>query len=118
MARKINRLTARAVASITEHGRHADGGNLYLSISPDGGRRWTFMYTCRGKTTELGFGSVRDVPLAKARELATQARALLAEGRNPKETKPTSTSATFGECADRLIEAMQPSWRGRCTAHS
>jgi hypothetical protein len=42
MARKINRLNARAVATIAEHGRHADGGGLYLSISPNGGRRWVF----------------------------------------------------------------------------
>jgi hypothetical protein len=39
VARKINRLNARAVATITIHGRHADGGGLYLSISPNGGRR-------------------------------------------------------------------------------
>jgi hypothetical protein len=43
MARKINRLNARAVATITKHGRHADGGGLYLSISPNGGRRWVFL---------------------------------------------------------------------------
>jgi hypothetical protein len=34
MARKINRLNARAVSTLTKHGRHADGGGLYLSISP------------------------------------------------------------------------------------
>ena len=44
MARKINRLNARAVATITKHGRHADGGGLYLSISPNGGRRWVFLF--------------------------------------------------------------------------
>jgi hypothetical protein len=33
MARKINRLNARAVATINDNGRHADGGGLYLSIS-------------------------------------------------------------------------------------
>ena len=37
MARNINRLNARAVATIMKHGRHADGGGLYLSISPNGG---------------------------------------------------------------------------------
>ena len=31
MARQINRLNARAVATLTENGRHADGGGLYLS---------------------------------------------------------------------------------------
>src|SRR6476660_7359077 len=111
MARKINRLNARAVATINEHGRHGDGGGLYLSISPNGGRRWVFLFRWHGKPTEIGFGSARDVPLARARELAGQARAKLAEGINPKDARKPTVSATFGECADRLIEAMRPSWR-------
>jgi len=111
MARKINRLNARAVATTTKHGRHADGGGLYLSVSPNGGRRWVFLYRWRGKPTEIGFGSARDVSLARARELAGQARAQLAEGLNPKDARKPTEGATFGECADRLIEAMRPSWR-------
>jgi integrase len=111
MARKINRLNARAVATITELGRHADGGGLYLSISPNGGRRWVFLYRWHGKPTEIGFGSARDVTLARARELAGQARAKLAEGINPKDSRKPLGGATFGECADRFIEAMRPSWR-------
>ena len=99
------------MATITEHGRHADGGGLYLSISPNGGRRWVFLYRWHGKPTEIGFGSARDVTLARARELATQARAKLAEGINPKDARKPSEGATFGECADRVIEAMRPSWR-------
>lgn len=79
MARKINRLNARTVAIIAQHGRHADGGGLYLSISSNGGRRWVFLFRWHGKPTEIGFGSARDVTLARARELATQARAKIAE---------------------------------------
>jgi hypothetical protein len=52
MSRKINRLNARSVATIKVHGRHADGGGLYLSISPNGGRRWVFLYRWHGKRTE------------------------------------------------------------------
>jgi integrase len=111
MARKINRLNARAVATITKHGRHADGGGLYLSISPNGGRRWVFLFRWHGKPTEIGLGSARDVTLARAREVATQARAKLAEDINPRDARRPSIGATFGECADRLIEAMRPSWR-------
>jgi integrase len=111
MARKINRLNARVVATITKQGRHADGGGLYLSISPNGGRRWVFLYRWHGKPTEIGFGSARDVTLARARELAVQARAKLAEGANPKDARRPSGGATFGECADHVIEAMRPSWR-------
>ena len=111
MARKINRLNARAVATITKLGRHADGGGLYLSISPNGGRRWVFLFRWHGKPTEIGFGSARDVTLARARELAGQARAKRAEGINPKDARKSSEGATFGECADRQIETMRPSWR-------
>jgi integrase len=111
MARKINRLNARAVAASMKLGRHADGGGLYLSISPNGGRRWVFLFRWHGKPTEIGFGSARDVTLARARELAGQARSNLAEGINPKAARKQSEGSTFGECADRQIETMRPSWR-------
>jgi integrase len=112
VARKVNRLNARSVASLTECGRHADGGGLYLSISPNGGRRWVFLYRWHGKPTEIGLGSARDVSLARARELAANARAKLAEGSNPKDVR-RSAGASFGECADQLIAAMRPSWRNK-----
>lgn len=111
MVRKINRLNARVVATTTKQGRHADGGGLYLSISSNGGRRWVFLFRWHGKPTEIGFGSARDVTLGRARELAGQARAKLAEGINPKDVRKPTEGATFGECADRQIEAMRPSWR-------
>jgi Arm DNA-binding domain len=115
MARKINRLNARAVATITKHGRHADGGGLYLSISPNGGRRWVFLYRWHGKPTEIGFGSARDVTLARARELASQARAKLAESINPKDARKPSGGATFGQCADRQARcAMGNDIAGLC----
>jgi integrase len=113
MAREINRLNARSVATIKKNGRHADGGGLYLSISPNGGRRWVFLYRWHGKPTEIGFGSARDVTLARARELATEARGRLAEGVNPKDARRPKDGATFGQCSDRLIEAMSPGWRNK-----
>ena len=111
MSRKINRLNARKVATVTEIGRHADGGNLYLSISPNGGRRWTFLFRWHGKHKEIGFGSARDVSLARARELATEARARLAEGIAPAGSRRPTEGTTFGECADRYIEAHRSGWR-------
>jgi hypothetical protein len=111
MTRKINRLNARTLATVKEYGRHADGGGLYLSISPNGGRRWVFLFRWHGKPTEIGFGSVRDVTLARARDLASQARARLAEGINPKDARRRVEGATFGECAGRVIETLRSSWR-------
>jgi integrase len=114
MAQKIKRLNARKVETISKPGRHADGGGLYLSVSPNvGGRRWTFLFRWHGKPTEIGFGSARDVPLAKARELALQARTLLAQGRNPKEARNPAGGDTFGDCADKVLKDLRPSWRSR-----
>jgi integrase len=115
MARKMDRLSARAVATITKHGRHSDGGGLYLSISPNGGRRWTFLYRWRGKPTEIGFGSARKghVTRDRARELATEARAQIAKGINPKDTRKPAEGVTFGEVADGVIKAMKPKWRSK-----
>ena len=41
MAGKLN---ARQVETLTEPGRYSDGGNLYLFITPNGGKRWVFAY--------------------------------------------------------------------------
>ena len=82
MAVTLNKLNARTVDALTEPGRHSDGGGLYLSITPTGARRWVFLYRWRGKPTEMGLGSAvkGNVSLARARELATEARSLLANG--------------------------------------
>jgi integrase len=111
MVRAINRLNARSVAMLNKNGRHADGGGLYLSISANGGRRWVFLFRWHGRPTEVGLGSARLVTLARARELASRARSLLAEGLNPKDARRSTQVVTFGECADGVIEAMRPSWR-------
>lgn len=112
-ARQLNRLTARKVAALADPGRHADGGGLYLSISKDGRRRWVFLFRWRGKLREMGLGTPRDVPLARAREAATRARELVADGRDPLEARQVKQRAvpTFGEQADEFVEAMRSQWR-------
>ena len=118
MARGINKLSARTVETLNKPGRYSDGGNLYLFISLNGGKRWTFLYRWQGRPREMGLGSAArgGIPLAKARERAAVARALLHDGINPLEEKRKAARAgdkvpTFGEFADQYVEAMQPSWR-------
>jgi len=120
MARPTNRLSARGVATLKEPGRHADGGGLYLAISPDGSRRrWVFLFRWKepgqagpGKLKEMGLGSASSVPLAKARELAAVARAMLANGRNPLTSKNLArTVPTFGEMADEVVASLESGWR-------
>jgi hypothetical protein len=64
-----------------------------------------------GKRREMGLGSLRDVPLAKARERAAQARQKLADGLDPIATRNKPKVMTFGEAADALFESMTSSWR-------
>lgn len=122
MARTIGRLSARTAETLKKPGRHADGGNLYLAITPDGARRWTFMYRYGGKTREMGLGSAAKgmVSLTTARELAQAARDLLREGKDPlaeKRASPKSRGKTFGQCADEYITAMRSSWTNAVHAH-
>lgn len=112
MARKLNRLSARAVAGLAQSGRHADGGGLYLSVGPGEARRWVFLYRWRGRLKEMGLGGLRSVSLARAREKAGEARALIADGIDPLLIKQAKKSLpTFGEMADQLVADLGPQWR-------
>jgi integrase len=116
VVRHINKLSARTVETISELGRHSDGSGLYLFISQDGRRRWTFMYTRRGKQREAGLGSAArgGVTLKQAREKAAEGRAMLKAGLDPLDEwrKPDPEAVpTFGEAADEFLAAHASSFR-------
>ena len=118
MARKINKLSARSVETLKAPGRYSDGGNLYLSISENGGRRWVFMYRRAGKQREMGLGSASraGISLASARTLAAEARTTLAAGLDPLDARKAQRHAdrlvpSFGECADAYIDVHSKGWR-------
>lgn len=114
MARQINRLTARTVATISTPGRHADGGNLYLVVDKSGAKRWVFLYWLDKKLREKGLGSANTVSLAQARELAQAARSALQQGRDPLAAEPIAPivqKPTFGAAAGDYVKAMAPGWR-------
>lgn len=122
MARERNRLTALQVRRLRTPGRYGDGGNLYLYIGKHGARAWVFRYTDRttGKLRDMGLGPALDVTLERARERAAECRALLTERIDPLERAREQRDAaqverarrmTFGQCAEKYIEAHRASWR-------
>lgn len=112
MARQINRLNVRKVAALTAHGRHADGGGLYLYVDRTGAKRWCFMSWRGGQQIELGLGGLIYVPLAVARERAAEIRRMIAEGRNPsRERRRARRTPTFGELADEIVASLETGWR-------
>lgn len=111
--KKLNRLSARTVATLTKPGRHADGGNLYLVVDKGGAKRWTFMFQQHGKQYEAGLGALNSVPLAKAREIAASFRATLAAGLNPiveRRNHRPARHEMFGQMVENFLTAHERSW--------
>ncbi len=116
MVRQINRLSARTAETLSRPGRHADGGGLYLSISGEGRKRWTFMYVRNGKQREAGLGPAGKggVSLKAAREKAAEGRAMLEARLDPLAAwnKPAAEEVpTFGAAADAFLETHEGGWR-------
>lgn len=116
MARALNKLTARTVATKPK-GRHSDGGGLYLVVDEAGKRRWVIFYTVDGKRREMGAGSVGSVPLSRAREIAAEVRQKVAGGVDPiarKAPTPLSEPArptSFGDAALAYMADHESEWR-------
>lgn len=111
MGRELNRLSARAVATLATPGRHADGGGLHLVIAPGGSRKWVFRFTLGGKTHDLGLGGAREVSLAEARQKAAGHLDAIRRGENPKTERTTEAAPLFGAFALDYVETMQSQWR-------
>lgn len=115
MGLKINRLTARRVAAITEPGYHPDGGGLYLQVTASGAKSWVFRYRFEGKRPEMGLGPLHVVGLAEAREAAGAARKMVQSGQDPLAGRraaavATATIPTFWEAATAYIAEREAGW--------
>jgi integrase len=106
--------------------RFGDGEGLYLQVAPGNTKSWLFRYMLHRKSREMGLGAVGEppdgVPLAKARQLAADARALLHKGRDPiaerqaarhaeQKARTEAQERTFKAAALALLESKRPGWR-------
>ena len=66
----MGKLTTTMIKRFSEPGRYADGGNLYLYISPGGTRSWVVRFQLNGRRIDRGLGGWPGVALPKARRLA------------------------------------------------
>ena len=85
-------------------GRHGDGRGLYLLVKASGARSWLLRYQMNGKRRDMGLGAYPEVTLAMARELAIEARRLIAKGQDPIAAREKGQSKTFKDAATELIE--------------
>lgn len=96
MARRRNRLSPAEIETV-ECGLHADGGGLYLRVTPGVAGRlnksWVFRYSSGGRERRMGLGALPDVGLADARQQADECRRLWLEGVDPIAARQAASRA-------------------------
>src|SRR5262249_26498428 len=119
MTRKLARLSAVRVQSVRKRGYYGDGGGLYLRVALGGSKGWIFRYGGSGRRRDMGLGGYPAIGLAKARELASDCRSVLAAGLDPITVRNQKRAAaaveaakamTFADCAAAYINAHEAGW--------
>jgi integrase len=94
-----------------------DAHQLYLLITPAGGKLWRMNYRFGGKQRALSFGAYPTTGLAEARQMRDNARLHLATGRDPKIAKQLEAradaerlAATFETVARQWFERVKGQW--------
>lgn len=122
--------TLRALkAHATSHNgkkRLDDGGGLYLLMCVKGtGRAWRFDYTIGGKRKTISLGTYPETTLALARTKAVAARAEVAGGIDPSETRKKLKATQQNKIASEKrelaglpsaysFEYVAQEWYGKC----
>jgi integrase len=91
----------------------ADAGGLTFTLSAKGTAAWVLRYRFGGKPRELTIGRYPEITLAKARELATQARAKVQQGMDVAREKQRvsierAAAKSFRQLATDYMEKKFP----------
>jgi integrase len=115
------KLTATGVrALVKKPGKYGDGDGLWLHVSKPGRAHWHLHYGPRTGQRVMSLGSVDQVSLAEARELAGAARKLIVKGIDPLDQRREQQAAaeiaaaravTFAEAVDAYIASHEAGWR-------
>ncbi len=86
----------------------SDGEDLYLRVRESGAKSWQYIYTLRKSRRKYTIGSYPTISLARARDLAEDARRLVAAGIHPAdEDKRKAAEAKAREAEAKLGEIPQ-----------
>lgn len=86
-----------------------DNGGLLLIIQPNGGKWWRYKYRLAGKEKLLALGTYPDISLAEARERHSQARKLVANGKDPNEIKKEAKKQVAAK-TENSMEIVAREW--------
>jgi integrase len=71
----------------TKPSKLADGAGMFLLVTPAGGKLWRLKYRLDGREKLLAMGAYPDITLSEARKRRDEARALIAQGKDPSREK-------------------------------
>lgn len=107
------RLTDKAVkafvGSAARGKKLADGGGLYLFITPAGGATWRVKYRIEGKEKIYSVGPYPLVSLAAARVELGEVKALLLESKDPVTARRVNRAAAAAG-SDNTVKAVAQEW--------
>ena len=120
MGRAVGRLTALKVERAKKAGMYADGGGLYLRVTPQGTKNWVLRFMLDRRPRWMGLGPLTLYGLADARAKALDARRKRHEGIDPIEARradrarqrlDVAKEITFEQCAESYINSHRAGWR-------
>ncbi|TGT90848.1 MULTISPECIES: integrase arm-type DNA-binding domain-containing protein [unclassified Mesorhizobium] len=91
----------------------ADGGGLFLAVTPAGGKYWRMAYRFEGKQKLLSIGEYPDVGLGDARALRAANKRILDNGKDPAVNKAIAATGgpeAFETVAREWLEAQKAAW--------
>jgi Arm DNA-binding domain len=102
--------------------KKADGGGLFILVTPEGKKHWRLAYRFQGKQKLLSGGPYPLVKLADARKWRDDAKIVLLAGCDPSEVRKANkralieaTTNTFEQVTNDWIEARRCAWSPRYT---
>lgn len=94
----------------------ADGGGLYLLITPTGAKSWRYDYRIAGRRQTLVIGLYPDISLKDARQAHAEARKQVAKGISPALVKRQERAEKVRAAANTFA-ALAEDWYQKKTPH-
>lgn len=80
-----------------------DSGGMYLLVTPAGGKLWRLKYRIDKREKLLAIGAYPEISLSDARKRREEARALIAQGKDPSREKQRDKLRSRIQAADTFI---------------
>lgn len=112
---KLTDVAVRKAAPRVKRYRLADGGGMYLEVTPGGAKYWRLKYRVAGREKRLALGVYPTVSLSAARQGCQEAHWLLARGIDPGAARKAAKQqkVEVATAARDTFEAVAREWMAR-----